>query len=556
MSSMDVKATMEIDHRPRKACDLCYTRKLKCNGQQPRCSNCIIYARECTHEARSRRSKPKTRYNGSNNTTRVDEVQNLQARVRELETQLTRNPIKDNGHQSAGNHNNASSSMILPPLQQALPMIEMFLNKLNPVLPLFHAGTFLRLVGECYSRTPRQRDAVAWAAINVVLGLTCQQISSLDGNGDVGARVDHTTEYLNRAQSVISDVMLSETRLLNIQTLVGMVMVLQSAHDPTQALILIAATIRLAHKMGLQNRASSAHLDPEERRQHNHVFWLMYILDKDLSLRAQQPSIQVDDDIDLDLPHSLSADDGGDGDAPGVISTADGNARMNYFLARVQLANIEGGVYDCIFSTRAAKRSPGERLAAANSVLGALEKWQAEVPSEFGGAAVISSMADNDSTSIGFFCVLHSISLRCMTLINRAHAWNEEWVRGVHDIVRGTGKLQLPVGWATLVHQARDFMILFERAWSVEIWFRWIVSCPYVSSMMILVTNNLHNLRHRRIQLDGRLVDKGLEWLKAGAEETQREDVRILRDICVDIVQRVEHKRAASISITQSRILL
>ncbi|QYS95027.1 Zn(2)-C6 fungal-type domain-containing protein [Trichoderma simmonsii] len=556
MSSMDVKATMEIDHRPRKACDLCYTRKLKCNGQEPRCSNCIIYARECTHTAQSRRSRPKTRHNGGNGTTRADEVQNLRARVQELETQLTQNPIQNDSHQSAGSHNNANSSMILPPLQQALPMIEMFLNKLNSVLPLFHAGTLLRLVGECYSRTPRQRDPVAWAAINVVLALTCQQVSSPDGDGDAGTQAHRTTEYLNRAQSVISDVMLSETRLLNIQTLVGMVMVLQSAHDPTQALILIAATIRLAHKMGLQNRVTSAHLDPEERRQHTHVFWLVYILDKDLSLRAQQPSIQLDDDIDLDLPHSLPADDDGDGDTPGVIATADGNARMNYFLARVQLANIEGGVYDCIFSTRAAKRSPEERLAAANSVLEALEKWQAEIPSEFGAAAVITSTA-NDSTSLGLFCVLHSISLRCMTLVNRAHAWNDEWVRGVHDIVRGgMGKLQLPIGWATLVHQARDFMILFERAWSAEIWFRWIVSCPYVSSMMVLVTNNLRNLLHHRIQLDSQLVDKALQWLKAGAEETQREDVRILRDICVDIVQRVERKRAAPILGVCPRILL
>ncbi|KAL7915341.1 fungal-specific transcription factor domain-containing protein [Trichoderma velutinum] len=546
---------MEIDHRPRKACDLCYTRKLKCNGQQPRCSNCIIYARECTHTAQSRRSKPKARYNDGNDTTRADEVQNLRARVQELETQLTQNPIKDHSHQSAGDHNNAGSSMILPPLQQALPMIEMFLNNLNSALPLFHAGTLLRLVGDCYSHTPRQRNPVAWAAINVVLALTCQQISLPDGNGDVGARTDHTTEYLNRAQSVISDVMLSETRLLNIQTLVGMVMVLESAHDPTQALILIAATLRLAHKMGLQNRAASAHLDPEERRQHTHVFWLVYILDKDLSLRAHQPSIQLDDDIDLDLPQSLPADDNGDGNAPGIVTTADGNARMNYFLSRVQLANIEGGVYDCILSTRAAKRSPEERLAAANSVLEALEKWQSEIPSEFSGAAVIASMAHNNPTSIGFFCVLHSISLRCMTIINRAHAWNEEWVRGVHDIVRGTGKLQLPVGWATLVHQARDYMILFEQAWSAAVWVRWIVSCPYVSSMMILVTNNLRNLLHHRIQLDSQLVDNALQWLKAGGDETEREDVRILRDICMDIVQRVERKRAGSVLMARSRIL-
>lgn len=71
-----------------QACDLCYTRKLKCNGQQPRCSNCIIYARECTHIAQSRRSKPKARHNDDDNTMRADEVQNLRARVKELEAQL------------------------------------------------------------------------------------------------------------------------------------------------------------------------------------------------------------------------------------------------------------------------------------------------------------------------------------------------------------------------------------------------------------------------------------------------------------------------------------
>lgn len=380
--------------------------------------------------------------------------------------------MPDYDHQSTETHNTTGSFMILPPLQQALPMIEKFLNNLNSVLPLFHASTFLRLVGECYSSTPRQRDPVAWAAINVVLALASQQVLSSAGNGDVNARVYQTTEYLNRAQSVISAVMLNETRLLNIQTMVGMVMVLQSAHDPTQALILISATIRLAHKMGLQSRATSETLDPEERRQHAHVFWLVYILDKDLSLRAQQPSLQHDDDIDLDLPYFLPADNDGDDNDPGVVVTADGKARVNYFLARVQLANIEGGVYDCIYSTRAAKYSPEKRLAAADSVLCALEKWQAEIPSEF-GAAVVASTTNNSPTSIDLFCVLHSISLRCMTLINRAHAWNDQWVRSLHAIVRGTGELQLPVRWAALVHQARDFMVLFEQAWSKEIWFRW-----------------------------------------------------------------------------------
>jgi hypothetical protein len=351
-------------------------------------------------------------------------------------------------------------------------MIEMFLNSLNSVLPLFQASSFLRLVGECYSRTPRQRDPVAWAAINVALALVSQQIPpSADDNG-AGSRRVRVSEYLNRAQSVISDIMLGETGLLNIQTMVGMVMVLQSAHDPTQALILITATLRLAHKMGLHNRAASAHLNSEERRQYAHAFWLVYILEKDLSLRAQQPSLQLDDDIDLDLPHFLPEDNDEDGSAAGVVITADGNARMNYFLARVQLANIEGGVYNCIYSTRAALHSPEERVAAANSILDALEKWQATIPPEFGAAVVASTTKDNPA-NVAFFCVLHSLSLSCMTLINRAHAWDDRWVNSVRHVGEGTGMLQLPCGWDALVQQARDFMVLFEQAWSTEIWFRW-----------------------------------------------------------------------------------
>jgi hypothetical protein len=282
---------------------------------------------------------------------------------------------------------------------------------------------------------------------------------------------DDTTEYLNKAQSVISTVMLGELRLLDIQTLVGIVMVLQSALDLTPSLILISATMRLAHKMGLHNRAASAHLDPVERRQRARVFWLAYILDKDLSLRGQQPSVQLDDDIDLELPSPL-LDNKDDGATAGIVITADGNARMNYFLARVQLATIEGGVYDCLYSTRALNRSHEERSMARDSIVCALEEWRASIPSEFGAAAVASS-TNNHRAHIGFFCLLHLTSLACLTLISRAHAWDEQWVSSLRERGRGTRALQLPPGWEALVHQARDFMALFGETWSRGIWFQW-----------------------------------------------------------------------------------
>ncbi|KAK9320875.1 hypothetical protein V1517DRAFT_193601 [Lipomyces orientalis] len=183
--------------------------------------------------------------------------------------------------------------------------------------------------------------------------------------------------------------------------------------------------MRLAHKLGLHSRAASAHLDPVERRQHDRVFWLAYILDKNLSLCAQQPSVQRDDDIDLDLPSPSPTDNEEDGGTAGVVITTDGKTQMNFFLARVQLANIEGGVYDCLYSTLAVNCSPGERSMARERIVSSLEERRASIPPEFGAGVVASSTSNNPANS-GFFCVLHSTYLQCMTLVNQAHAWDEQ----------------------------------------------------------------------------------------------------------------------------------
>ncbi|KAM0231268.1 hypothetical protein ACHAPO_008648 [Fusarium lateritium] len=230
--------------------------------------------------------------------------------------------------------------MKLPPLEQTMYMTGIFLNTFNLVLPLFHPDSLLRLIGETYAVQPRQRDPVPWAAINVVLALARQQMPD---QSEMDFEYGGTNDYIKKAQSVIWTVTLGETGLLNIQTLIGMAMLLQTANDTTPALVIISAAMRLIHKMGLHNRLSTEHLNSTEQRQHANVFWLAYIVDKDLSLRAQQPSVQLDDDIDLDLPTERPVICGSDTEA-GIVTTVNGNARLNYFLARIQLANIQGNV--------------------------------------------------------------------------------------------------------------------------------------------------------------------------------------------------------------------
>lgn len=370
--------------------------------------------------------------------------------------------------------NHAIGSMELPPLQEAMAVVGIFLNTINSALPLFHADSLLRMVGECYALLPRQRDPVVWAAINVIFTLARQQIPQMSGQDIFNSPMEHTTEYLNKAQSIMSTVMVGEIRLLNIQTLLGMVMVQQTARDPTQSLILMSATMRLVHKLGLHNEAASAHLDLVQRRQHARVFWIAYVLDKDLSLRTQLPSVQLDEDIDVELPSSLPISTEDNDNTAGIVFTADGETSINYFLARIQLANIEGRICRYLYSTQASKQSPEEKSIIRHSISVTLDEWRACIPLEF-GPAIISVTTMNKPANLGFFCVLHSISLQCMVLINRTQAWDEQWMTAVDKYSKGMGTLQLPPCWEGLLHDARDFMVLFQKVWSKDSWFRWLV---------------------------------------------------------------------------------
>lgn len=489
----------------KKACDFCYLRKIKCNGQKPRCSHCVAYAVDCTYAAPSRQSRPKKR----KTSAKIEDVTiDLQSRVRQLEVLLEqviehskettteqRNevqpeppgtkpippvtlPARATTQRRSTDHNVNSPPklMDLPPLQQVLPLVHLYLDTFNSVLPLFHAETLLRLIHDSYSTAPQHRDPVAWAAINVVLALA-HQLCLTDGKNSKSS-----AEHLSNAQLVLSDVALRDVRLLNVQVLVGMVIIVQGSLDLQPALILLATTMRLVHKLGLHNRASSAHLSPAVAKQRANVFWLAYILDKDLSVRSKQPSIQLDDDIDLDLPYpeldeSRIESEGtvsGDSDAfaptAGVIATADGTVKMNYFVTRIQLAVIEGGVYDYLHSTRSQKRSPEERSNALESVARALEQWKATIPPEFNGIEASRRVSPN---MLLFLCGLDATSMMCMSSINKAHAWNAQWVASLRTYSRDGTAPVLPPRWEALVDEARGLMVLYGHLGVIDPWTFW-----------------------------------------------------------------------------------
>ena len=152
------------------------------------------------------------------------------------------------------------------------------------------------------------------------------------------------------------------------------------------------------------------------------------------------------------------------------MTTADGAVKMNYFTARIQLAAVEGAVYDYIYSTRSRKRSAEERAHALQSVASALEQWKASIPSEFTASAGSRRVA---LTMLRFLRALHSTSLTCTTLIYQAHAWDVEWVASVRRY--GSQGIQplLPPKWDVLVGEARDFLVVFGALGEFDRWNFW-----------------------------------------------------------------------------------
>ncbi|EPE08097.1 short chain dehydrogenase reductase family [Ophiostoma piceae UAMH 11346] len=409
-------------------------KRIKCDAQKPRCSNCIVYDSACTYVSASRKTRPGKKEPAKAEAALQSRVATLEAEIKLLSEKVEKlaNPAFNAGatqgscldaemeqvRQISGSGRNTTRD--LPPLQEVMPIVEQYLATSNSILPLFYPPTLLDTVRRWYW-FPDSRNAKTWAVINVVLALAFRF-----NDADVASPnpTKRTAEHVNNTQSVLTEVIMGDTDLVSVQVLVGLVMLLQGSQDLGPPTILIATAIRLAHRLGLQTRRSSVHLDRRLALQRSRVFWIAYVLDRDISMRIRQTPVQQEAEIDLDLPSNEPGDQAG----------------------------VE------------------ERTQHVVDVGNMLDAWMASIPHDFHPGSLSAG------SQLGFsrpLCVLYSARLTCLCLVNRAHPWNPVWVQGLQNYGRSAvaGKnpsspepssvLLLPLAWQTLVDESRDYMRLF-----------------------------------------------------------------------------------------------
>ncbi|KAF2964368.1 hypothetical protein GQX73_g9216 [Xylaria multiplex] len=257
----------------------------------------------------------------------------------------------------------------LPPLSLLLPVVDNYFNNYNCFIPLFDQASFMRMILDWHSSAVHQ-TVVSWAAVNLVQAIAYRLLDDLP-LGD-----PRLSECIRNVQSATTDLMAWNKDLLGVQVLLGMVILFQGTTDLQLATVLIGAAVRLAQAMGLPSRKGLDNLTPTESFQRRLVFWIAYILDRDLALRSKAPYIQLDAEMDLELPELHGKDQAG------ILTSSSGGISVNYLLKRVELARIQGRVHDILYSRRSHLLSRDQRLINISRIEQMLSEWRGTIPDE------------------------------------------------------------------------------------------------------------------------------------------------------------------------------
>ncbi|OHE98178.1 fungal specific transcription factor [Colletotrichum orchidophilum] len=374
------------------------------------------------------------------------------------------------------------SSKTLPPLREILPSIEDYFQYSNQVLPLFERESFIKMLRGWYAY-PAHRKPDVWAVINVVLALAHRHsyASSYE-------ETQNMQRYINNVQSVLNKLIINEPSMLVLQTLLGLVLVFHGSSDQGPASILIATAMRLCQCLRLPTKSTGQDFEPAEALQRSRVFWIAFILDRDLSMRTAQPPIHQDSDIDLDLPSQNPPDDAG------LILGFSGQ-KFNYFRSSVQLAYIQGKLYHMLLSVRALKLTEHERSQNMICLRAMLENWQSSIPIEFQPELAAATVA---TEYLRYICLLYYTHLQLISTTHYADSHHLEWLqellncsKGQVPAARSDLTTRLPNCWDQLVTRARICMHLYAATPENDSALTWLVACGYLTSIMFISVNNL-----------------------------------------------------------------
>ncbi|KAJ0294810.1 hypothetical protein CBS470a_000316 [Colletotrichum nupharicola] len=402
----------------------------------------------------------------------------------------------------------------LPPKHEALSLLKDYFENFNCMFPLFHQPTFMHLVERQYSDDPYEGTGW-WASLNCALAFAhrLRVMSNL-----VPQEEDEKAwGYIKNALGTFAELTMRNTDLLSVQALLGMALFMQGTPNPQPTFVLVATAIRLAHSIGLHKKGTGFNLNPIEIEQRKRVFWIAYMLDKDLCLRAGRPPAQDDDDMNVELPDADPEDNIGN------IPLAEGKGKMNLFRVMCEFATIESKVYSRLYSTKATKQSPGELLNTIGELDQELEEWKDRIPIDFRPEHEIQA---SHTPLILHVVMLHLTYYNCLTTIHRMSVHHGYWTSRLSNYaIQGLNAKPLNPrvfsSAALCTAAARASISLLKYMPQGDSSSVWLILYFPVSALMTLFGNILQNPMDPRAKSDTRLMNLVVNFLSMLGQEAE-----------------------------------
>lgn len=191
------------------------------------------------------------------------------------------------------------------------------------------------------------------------------------------------------------------------------------------------------------------------------LFWLCYILDKDVSLRTGNPPLLTDVYCDLASPDTYL-------DyytyLPGLDESSETNDKTNWhptphLLGDLHLSRLKEKVCRLLFSARALKDNDNQLLLNVRQLDDEIERWRLSIPVNFRPALFVSQNTSPNRSDESIPHTIRRLSLQLdyhhlMTVIHttvrRCTADAPDGIRDLHDVVHSSFDLSLVASRSTL----------------------------------------------------------------------------------------------------------
>lgn len=320
------------------------------------------------------------------------------------------------------------------------------------------------------------------AAINVILALTYQYRATEQypiPGFDQLAYTSNIQHLLNGQDSGQSD-------LLTLQVLLGLVVLHLGTPHPglSTASSFMGSAIKLAHRLQLHRKKANDLFDTKTSLQRVRLFWIAYILDRDISLRTHEPPLLQERDHNIEIPPSTK-----ESGLIRFVSENGGEHDFDLFQAWIHISNIQGKIYEELYSVRAEDSSPETQQHAREEIHGLLTDWLKDIPAEIHPNKLVRVYP---KPAVAQLISLYFTRMACFLHTHKVGTNDAEWVIRLinysQELVKSTGSelvaetaadtapspfLEPTPAWPEVVQAARECATLFRLVDMEDSRLRW-----------------------------------------------------------------------------------